>query len=151
MEQNIPMSLEDLRKRRKSILRKAESEEKKTSHLGKIALWITEHVGSMGFFLIIFAWTTVWLGWNIFAPKQIRFDPYPGFVLWLFISNMIQLFLMPLIMLGQNIQAKHADIRAEADLKINVQAALENESILLHLENQNEMMIKILKDLEKKV
>ena len=151
MEQNIPMSLEDLRKRRKSILRKVESEEKKTSHLGKIALWITEHVGSMGFFLIIFAWTTVWLGWNIFAPKQIRFDPYPGFVLWLFISNMIQLFLMPLIMLGQNIQAKHADIRAEADLKINVQAALENESILLHLENQNEMMIKILKDLEKKV
>src|ERR1700676_4254542 len=151
MEQNIPMSLEDLRKRRKSILRKVESEEKKTSHLGKIALWITEHVGSMGFFLIIFAWTTVWLGWNIFSPKQIRFDPYPGFVLWLFISNMIQLFLMPLIMLGQNIQAKHADIRAEADLKINVQAALENESILLHLENQNEMMIKILKDLEKKV
>ena len=151
MEQNIPMSLEHLRKRRKSILRKVESEEKKTSHLGKIALWITEHVGSMGFFLIIFAWTTVWLGWNIFAPKQIRFDPYPGFVLWLFISNMIQLFLMPLIMLGQNIQAKHADIRAEADLKINVQAALENESILLHLENQNEMMIKILKDLEKKV
>jgi uncharacterized membrane protein len=151
MEQNIPMSLEDLRKRRKSILRRAEAEEKKTSYLGKIALWITEHVGSMGFFLIIFVWTTVWLGWNIFAPKQIRFDPYPGFVLWLFISNMIQLFLMPLIMLGQNIQAKHADIRAEADLKINVQAALENESILVHLENQNEMMIKILKNFEKKV
>ena len=31
MEQNIPMSLEDLRKRRKSILRRAEAEEKKTS------------------------------------------------------------------------------------------------------------------------
>ena len=40
-------------------------------------------------------------------------------------------------MLGQNIQANHSDIRAEAGLKMNVQAALENETILLHLENQN--------------
>jgi hypothetical protein len=46
---------------------------------------------------------------------------------------MIQLFLMPLIMLGQNIQA-----------------ALENETILLHLENQNKIMLKILKVLETK-
>ncbi|GAC1596239.1 MAG: hypothetical protein NVS3B8_09420 [Chitinophagaceae bacterium] len=119
--------------------------------MGRVALWITEHVGSMGFFLIIFVWTATWLGWNVFAPKQIRFDPFPGFVLWLFISNMIQLFLMPLIMLGQNIQARHSDVRAEADLKINVQAALENEVILLHLENQNKIMMKMLDNLEKKV
>ena len=62
---------------------------------------------------------------------------------------MIQLFLMPLILLGQNIQAKESDARAETDLKINTQAALENETILLHLENQNKMMIKILKAIEK--
>lgn len=67
------------------------------------------------------------------VSKQLRFDPYAAFVLWLFISNMIQLFLMPLIMLGQNIQA-----------------ALENETILLHLENQNKIMLKILKVLETK-
>ena len=53
-------------------------------------------------------------------------------------------------MLGQNVQGKHSDFRAEADLKINMQAALENETILLHLENQNKMMIEILKYLEKK-
>ena len=105
----------------------------------------------MGFFLIIFIWTVVWLSWNVFAPKEIRFDPYPGFVLWLFISNMIQLFLMPLIMLEQNIQAKHSDIRAEVDLKINIQAALENEVILLHLENQNKIMMEMLNKLGKKV
>ncbi|MBA2249741.1 MAG: DUF1003 domain-containing protein [Chitinophagaceae bacterium] len=103
----------------------------------------------MGFFPIIFVWTVIWLGWNVFAPKPVRFDPYPGFVLWLFISNMIQLFLMPLIMLGQNIQSKYADLRAETDLKINVQAALENEVILLHLENQNKIMMKMLNKLEK--
>ena len=47
----------------------------------------------MGFFLLIFSWTVLWLGWNVIAPKSLQFDPYPAFVLWLFISNMIQIFL----------------------------------------------------------
>lgn len=143
MIQKIP-SVQELKRKRQQILKNMEQEEKKTSILGSIAIWITEHVGSMGFFVIIFIWTVSWLNWNIFAPKTLRFDPYPGFVLWLFISNMIQLFLMPLIMLGQNIQARHSDLRAEADLDINMQAALENETILLHLEHQNQIMIEIL-------
>ena len=151
MEHTIPMSIEELRKKRKLIMKKMEAEERKTSVLGRIALWITDHVGSMGFFVIIFLWTVSWLNWNIFAPKNLRFDPFPGFVLWLFISNMIQLFLMPLIMLGQNLQSKHSDLRAEADLKINIQAALENEAILLHLEKQDKIMINILKHIEKKI
>src|SRR4051812_41248234 len=145
----MPVSIGELKKRREQILKKNEME-KKTSVLEKIAIWITEHVGSMGFFIIIFTWTATWLSWNIFAPKNLRFDPFPGFVLWLFISNMIQLFLMPMILLGQNIESKQSDAKAEADLKINTQAALENETILLHLENQNKMMIKILKAIEKK-
>jgi uncharacterized membrane protein len=148
MEDNTPASIDELKKNRRQILEQNE-EKKKTSTLGKMAIWITEHVGSMGFFIIIFTWSVTWLSWNIFAPKNLRFDPFPGFVLWLFISNMIQLFLMPLILLGQNIQAKESDARAEADLKINAQAALENETILLHLENQNKMMMKILKAIEK--
>jgi uncharacterized membrane protein len=147
MKENMPVSIGELKKRREQILKKNEME-KKTSVLEKIAIWITEHVGSMGFFIIIFIWTVSWLSWNIFAPKNLRFDPFPGFVLWLFISNMIQLFTMPLILLGQNIQSKASDSRDEADLKINTQAALENETILIHLENQNEMMMKILKAIE---
>jgi uncharacterized membrane protein len=149
MEQHLAVSIEELKKKRTQILKKVEKE-KKTSVLGSLALGVTKRIGSMGFFLIIFIWTLVWLGWNILMPKAMRFDPYPGFILWLFISNLIQLFLMPLIMLGQNIQANQADIRAEADLQINAQAALENEIILLHLENQNELIIKILKNFEKK-
>jgi uncharacterized membrane protein len=66
-----------------------------------------------------------WLGWNMFAPIQYRFDPYPAFVLWLFISNMIQIFLMPLIMVGQNLQGKHSEIRAENDYQINLKAEKE--------------------------
>jgi uncharacterized membrane protein len=85
------------------------------SALEKIAVKVTYHVGSMGFFIIIFTWTVLWLGWNTLSPKNLRFDPFPAFVLWLFISNMIQIFLMPLIMIGQNLQGRHDEIRAEAD------------------------------------
>lgn len=126
------------------------AQKEKLTKLEKLAVWITEHVGTMGFFLIIFIWTAFWLSWNIFAPNNYKFDPYPAFVLWLFISNMIQLFLMPLIMVGQNLQGKHAEIRAEVDFEINKKAEKEIETILFHLENQNELLIKIANEFKKK-
>ena len=149
MDPKKPLSIEECIKKRKEILSSRKSKIKQ-SGLDKVAVWITDHVGSMGFFLIIFTWTVVWLMWNMFAPKEARFDPYPAFVLWLFISNMIQLFLLPLIMIGQNVQSAHADLRAEEDLKINIQAELETETILSHLEYQNDIMLRILKQLESK-
>jgi uncharacterized membrane protein len=102
----------------------------------------------MGFFLVIFAWTLLWLGWNTLAPSSVRFDPFPAFVLWLFLSNMIQIFLMPLIMVGQNLQGRHAEARAEADFDVNTKAEREIEAILVHLESQNELILKILRHLE---
>ena len=120
----------------------------KLSRLDKLAVWITVRVGTMGFFLIIFVWTVLWLGWNIIGPKELRFDPYPGFVLWLFLSNMIQIFLMPLIMIGQNLQGSYSEARAEADFEVNTRAELEIETILLHLENQNKLILEILQRLE---
>lgn len=121
---------------------------KSLTRLERLAVWITNKVGSMGFFIVIFVWTTIWLGWNTLAPKELRFDPFPAFVLWLFISNMLQIFLMPMIMIGQNLQGRHAEARAESDFDINVKAEMEIETILLHLEQQNELMLKILHHLE---
>jgi uncharacterized membrane protein len=117
--------------------------------LEKLALFITQHVGTMGFFFIIFGWSMFWLGWNMVGPAELRFDPFPGFVLWLFISNLIQLHLMPLIMIGQNIQSHHAEFRAEAEYRTSVKAEKEIETILMHLENQQEVMETILQRLEK--
>ena len=105
------------------------------SPLDRLALWITLRVGSMGFFVIIFIWTVSWLSWNILAPRAVRFDPYPGFVLWLFISNMIQLFLMPLILIGQNLQSKESDQRAKNDYKINQKAEAEIQAIRADLKS----------------
>ena len=130
-------------------IRNVNVEHKKSlTRLERLAVWITNKVGSMGFFIIIFVWTIIWLGWNTLAPKELRFDPFPAFVLWLFISNMLQIFLMPMIMIGQNLQGRHAEARAESDFDINVKAEMEIETILLHLEQQNELILKILHHLE---
>ncbi len=119
------------------------------SALEKFAVQVTDHVGTMGFFIIIFLWTLLWLGWNTIAPKDLRFDPYPAFVLWLFVSNVLQIFLMPLIMIGQNLQGRHAEKRAEADFEVNVRAEKEIEVILMHLEHQNELILRILENIDK--
>ena len=150
METAKPLSLQELKEKSKPI-RNANIESKQNlTPLNKVALWITNHVGTMGFFLLIFVWTVIWLGWNTLAPAAMRFDPFPGFVLWLFLSNMIQIFLMPLIMIGQNLQSAHAETRAEMDFGVNTKAELEIENILLHLENQNQLMLKILTRLDEK-
>ena len=150
MENHKPKTLKELKALRKPIRNANIIAKQKLSLLDKLALWITKNVGTMGFFFIIFIWTAGWLGWNSLAPKEVRFDPFPAFVLWLFISNMIQIFLMPLIMIGQNLQSDHAEVRAEADFEVNTKAEREIETILMHLENQNKIIMEILKKLEKK-
>jgi uncharacterized membrane protein len=119
----------------------------KISGLDRVALWITVRVGSMGFFLVIFGWTAIWLGWNLLAPAALQFDPPMAFVFWLFISNVIQILLMPLIMVGQNLLGNHAEVRAEHDLEVNVRAEAEIEVILRHLEAQNTMLIAMVRKL----
>ena len=150
MEINQPKTLEELRKLRKPIINANEELKKRLTRMDKLAIWITENVGTMGFFFIIFTWTITWLAWNWLAPKELRFDPYPAFVLWLFISNMIQIFLMPLIMIGQNLQAAHSEARAQADFEVNTKAENEIEVILIHLENQNKLILQILNHIQKK-
>ena len=144
----MPMSLAEFKKRRKPLSNVNKQQKAKLKALDKLALWITTQVGTMGFFLIIFGWTVIWLGWNLLAPKPLQFDPPMGFVFWLFISNLIQILLMPLIMVGQNIQGDHAEARAQHDLDVNVKAEGEIEVILEHLEYQNAALLKMMRKLD---
>src|SRR5665213_2199978 len=113
----LPPSIDELIKLRVPLRNVSKTVEANTSALDKLALWITSHVGTMGFFIVIFVWTLLWVGWNLLAPKEMQFDPPSAFAFWLFISNLIQLMLMLLIMVGQNILGREADARAEHDLE----------------------------------
>ncbi len=53
-------------------------------------------------------------------------------------------------MVGQNLQGKHAEARAEADFDVNIQSEQEIETILSHLELQNELILEILDQLKSK-
>jgi uncharacterized membrane protein len=125
-----PISLQQFKKTRKAYHHPHSNLKKNRGGLANLAVWITALVGSMGFFLIILFWTLFWLGWNFLAPKNLVFDPPMGFVFWLFISNVIQILLMPLIMVGQNVLGAQSEARAEHDLEVNVRAEREIEVIL---------------------
>lgn len=83
------LSLEEIKKNRKPIRNVNLEHKQNLSPLYRFAVWITSHVGTMGFFLIILFWTATWLSWNVFGPKELQFDPYPAFVFWLFISTLV--------------------------------------------------------------
>ncbi len=140
----MPPSLAEVRRRRTPLRNVSHEVKSRLSRLDRLAVWITTRVGTMGFFLAIVTWTVLWLGWNLLVPPALQFDPPMAFVFWLFISNLIQILLMPLIMVGQNILGRHADIRSEHDLEVNVKAEQEIEVILHHLEYQNAMLIAML-------
>ncbi len=117
----------------------------------RIALFITTAIGTMYavyFFALFMASWMIWQGLLNHKP----FDPYP-FAFLLFLGNIVQLLLMPLIMVGQNIQGRHAAMRAEEEYKTTTTSYKDIEYILKTLEAQNEELLKqskMLEDLMKK-
>lgn len=142
-----PVSLTSFREQRKKLRNVNREASNRLSTLDKLVCWITDRVGTMGFFLIVLIWTIVWLAWNLLVPRGLQFDPPTAFAFWLFISNLIQLLLMPLIMVGQNVQGRHSELRADNDLEINIKAEQEIEVILQHLEYQNAILIAMVEKL----
>ena len=56
--------------------------------------------------------------------------------------------LIPLIMVGQNLQGRYSEKRAEADFEVNIKAEIQNEIILRHLARQEKLMKEILDKLD---
>jgi uncharacterized membrane protein len=118
------------------------------SGLDRLAIRVTDKVGTMGFFLVILCWTLLWTGYNILASRVPAlhwrsFDPFPSFVAYLLISNVIQITLMPLIMVGQNMQGRHSEARAEADYMVNQKSFADAERILTRLEALEKQLLRI--------
>ncbi len=120
--------------------------------LENLALWTTVHIGTMGFFFIIFLWTALWMGWNAVAKHfgwPLVFDAPWEFGIWLFISNLIQIHLMPLIMVGQNLQGRHAELRTEHQYQTALQNEYESEVLLQYLAVVTDQLAGITERLDK--
>ncbi len=131
-------SIVDLRKELIPIKNTNEVHKSHLSTLDKMALAVTNIVGSMGF---LFACVLLVIIPIIFSSTLS--------VVQYISSGILQLILLPLILVGQNLQGRHAELRAQYDFETNVKAEKEIETILLHLEKQDEMMLDILQRIEK--
>lgn len=149
MEQKTIETIESIRAKFAPVENAYKIHQNKMSGMDKLALFATEHIGTMGFFFALLIFNIIWIGWNIFAPHELVFDEAFSFLVLLFINNIMQILFMPLIMVGQNLQGRYAQLRAEHDFSTNVKAEKEIEAILMHLEKQDSVMAEILKRIEK--
>lgn len=136
------LSLKELKEKYPAVKSANAIHQERLTFLDKTALFITERVGTMGFFFFCVILVTI----PLFAPKSLPVVQYIS-------SGYLQLILLPLIMVGQNLQSRHSEIRSEIDFKTNIKAEKEIETILLHLEEQQKLVLQILhrlEDLEKK-
>jgi len=109
------------------------------SGLDRLAIWVTDRIGTMTFFLVIFAWTLAWVGLQhpreqgaVAALAGVR--PVPG-VRRISADQQRHPDLADATADGgQNMQGRHSEARAEADFLVNQKAFADTEAILKHLE-----------------
>ncbi|MDD5147417.1 MAG: DUF1003 domain-containing protein [Candidatus Daviesbacteria bacterium] len=131
-------TIKELRKTSAPIKNPNAVHRSRMSKLDEAALFVTNKVGSMGFFFVCVILVTI----PLIFTQAISIVQYIS-------SGILQLILLPLIIIGQNLQGRHAEIRAQHDFDTNVKAEKEIETILLHLEKQDKIMLEILQRIEK--
>lgn len=129
-------TIDELREKFSPAKNVNEVHKKRLSVSQRIALWGIKHVGTMEFFYFCIVLVTLPLIFPTILP-----------VVQYISSGYLQLILLPLIMVGQNLQGAHSELRAEQDYETNKKAEKEIETVLLHLENQG----KLIEELHKKI
>jgi uncharacterized membrane protein len=104
-------------------------------------------VGSWRFIITQSIILAVWLVMNVVGYAY-HWDPYP-FILLNLVLSFQAAYAAPIIMMSQNRQAVKDRMAAEVDYQINVKAEEEVKAMMQHLEQQDELMIDILRQLEK--
>lgn len=110
--------------------------------LDKVALYITSIVGTMW---CAIAFTILAL---ISLPDALRGGTATS-VSWI-AQTFLQLVLLSIIMVGQNLQSKHAELRADADYETNLEAKKDIEVLMKRLDAiESEKLDKIIEILKK--
>jgi uncharacterized membrane protein len=127
----------------------------------KVSDKVARFGGSWAFIISFFIILTIWIVYNVTAPKGEDFDPYP-FILMNLILSCIAALQAPVIMMSQNRQEEKDRQRSENDYLINLKAELEiralHQKIDLLLEEQIKVLfesqakqLEILKKIEHKI
>jgi uncharacterized membrane protein len=112
----------------------------------RIADGLAAVMGSWTFIIIQSVILAFWISLNVAAYVN-HWDPYPFILLNLALSFQAA-YAAPIIMMSQNRQAAKDRLMAEQDYVVNIKAEEEVKSIMAHLEQQDEVMIDILRRIE---
>ncbi len=111
--------------------------------LDKVAVVITKIVGTM--------WCAI--AFTILALISLPAAIHGGvatIISWI-AQTFLQLVLLSIIMVGQNLQSRHSEIRADADYETNVEAKKDIETLMKRLDSiESDKLDKILGILENK-
>jgi uncharacterized membrane protein len=81
---------------------------------GRWSEGIARFMGTAKFLVYMTVVIVAWIGWNVFAPRGLRFDPYTFTFLTLILSLQAS-YAAPLILLAQNRQADRDRLSMEED------------------------------------
>ncbi|MBI5534116.1 MAG: DUF1003 domain-containing protein [Deltaproteobacteria bacterium] len=115
----------------------------KLSRGQRVADGLATVMGSWTFIILQSLVLVCWITANVLAFVH-RWDPYPFILLNLALSFQAA-YAAPIIMMSQNRQAAKDRIMAEQDYFVNIKAEEEVKAIMLHLEQQDEVMIELLR------
>jgi uncharacterized membrane protein len=106
----------------------------------RIAIVITGAIGTM---YAVYVLALIMAGWILLQVVLGRaaFDPYP-FAFLLFLGNIVQLLLMPLLMVGQNLQGRHTEARAEEEFRTVTKIFHDMGQTMGHLDAQDGELVR---------
>jgi len=116
-------SIRNVNKEHKDSLTKAQ----------RVALFITNHIGTIEFAIFCVLLVSIPLIWKSTMSVILYIS-----------SGYLQLVFLPLIMVGQNLQSRHSEKRAESEYELNVKNDQQIKSILEKLEKQEELIKELL-------
>ena len=93
---------------------------------GVFAEQFARFMGTAKFLIYMTLFVIVWITWNVVAPSDLRFDPFPFIFLTLILSLQAS-YAAPLILLAQNRQESRDKVIAEQDRQVNARAHADME------------------------
>ncbi|MWA13459.1 DUF1003 domain-containing protein [Streptomyces sp. BA2] len=93
---------------------------------GRLSERIARFLGTGRFIVWMTVTIIVWVGWNVWAPEILRFDPFPFLFLTLALSLQAS-YAAPLILLAQNRQDDRDRVNLEQDRKQNERSIADTE------------------------
>ncbi|MFJ6568342.1 DUF1003 domain-containing protein [Streptomyces sp. NPDC091292] len=93
---------------------------------GRMSERIARFLGTGRFLVWMTVTIIIWVVWNVWAPRELRFDPYPFIFLTLVLSLQAS-YAAPLILLAQNRQDDRDRVNLEQDRKQNERSIADTE------------------------